>query len=142
MANHTNATKQAVLDLLRASATIERRLDRRLSDLRGISFSEYQLIRQLAASPNGASARVDLAEAVGLTASAVTRALKPLERIGYVTTERSERDARRALATLTPAGHELLANAEAAIDDAVEHLALDRADRAELTRLLDLLAGR
>jgi len=40
---------------------------------------------------------VDLAAAVGLTPSAVTRALRPLEKLGCVATQKSERDARRSL---------------------------------------------
>lgn len=128
--------KAVVLDLLRAAADIERRLDRKLNHTRGISFSEYQLVRHLAAAPGAAAARVDLAEAIGLTPSAVTRALKPLEKMGYVTTERSERDARRALARLTPAGHELLADAEVAVDDGIESLDLDAGELAAVVRLL------
>lgn len=132
----TSTTKHAILDLLRVSGQVERALDRRLSSLRGISFSEYQLVRELAASPGGAAARVDLATAVGLTPSAVTRALKPLEKLGYVTTERSERDARRALATLTPAGVELLADAESAVDDSVEAIAVTPDDCDRLAAVL------
>lgn len=131
-----NEVKGAILELLLTASRIERTLDRRLSSLRGISFSEYQLIRQLAGSPGAAAARVDLAEAVGLTPSAVTRAIKPLEKLGYVTTERSDRDARRALATLTPAGQELLADAEAALDDSLDSLTVEPDDLAELERLL------
>ncbi len=132
-------TKHLVLDLLRVAADVERRLDRKLNITRGISFSEYQLVRQLAASPGGAAARVELAEAVGLTPSAITRALKPLEKMGYVTTERSERDARRALAALTPAGHELLADAEGAVDDGIESLELGD---EELTAVARIVVGR
>ncbi len=131
-----NNVKGAILELLLTASQIERTLDRRLSNLRGISFSEYQLIRHLAAAPGAAAARVDLADAIGLTPSAVTRAIKPLEKLGYVSTERSERDARRALATLTPAGHELLADAEAAMDDSVDGIALEPAELAELDQLL------
>ncbi len=136
MSEQTNDVKGAILDLLLTASRIERTLDRRLANLRGISFSEYHLIRQLAASPGAAAARVDLADAVGLTPSAVTRAIKPLEKLGYVITERSERDARRALASLTPAGHELLADAEAAMDDTVDGITIDAADLADLDRLL------
>ena len=136
MSEPTSDVKGAILDLLLTASRIERTLDRRLANLRGISFSEYHLIRQLAASPGAAAARVDLADAVGLTPSAVTRAIKPLEKLGYVITERSERDARRALASLTPAGHELLADAEAAMDDTVDGITIDAADLADLDRLL------
>ncbi len=133
--------KDTVIDLLRAASDVERRLDRRLSSIRGISFSEYQLVRQLAHSPGGAAARVDLADGIGLTPSAVTRAIQPLEKIGYITTERSERDARRAMAKLTPAGHELLADGETAIDDAMTTLPLSAEELAGLAALLHKLGN-
>lgn len=136
--------KHLVLGLLRASGAVERRLDRILSHTRGISFREYQLVRALARTHGGAAARVDLAASVGLTPSAVTRALKPLEKLGYVTTERSDRDSRRAIAQLTPAGRELLHDAELAVDDGVAALDLPttgHTDRyRDLLTLLDRLA--
>jgi DNA-binding MarR family transcriptional regulator len=140
----TTDDKRLVLGLLRASGAVERRLDRILSHTRGISFSEYQLVRELALTHGGAAARVDLAASVGLTPSAVTRALKPLEKLGYVTTERSDRDSRRAIAQLTPAGRELLADAELAVDDGIDALGLPATGPDDLNHhlltLLDRLA--
>lgn len=106
-----------LLGLLETAAVLEKRLDRTLSGGRGISFSEYRLLRALMAAQHSTASRVDLAAAVGLTASAVTRALKPLEKLGIVTTERSARDARQSLASLTPAGAELLREAHGMLED-------------------------
>src|SRR5262245_10484179 len=102
-----------VLTLLDAAAMVERRLDVALSHTRGISFSEYRLLRSLSTLHQGTVMRVELANAVGLTPSAITRALKPLEKLGYVSTEKSERDARRSLVSLTAGGVKLLADAQA-----------------------------
>lgn len=118
VAPHTAPT---ILAFLETAAGLERRLDRALACTRGISFSEYRLILALSKADNGLP-RIDLANAVGLTASAVTRALKPLEKIGLVTTEKSERDARQSIAVLTPAGLELLADAEGVLRDVFSHL--------------------
>ena len=108
LAPHTEPT---VLQFLETASMLERKLDRVLSCTKGVSFSEYRLLKTLSqAGPSGLS-RIDLADGVGLTASAVTRALKPLEKVGLVVTERSERDARQSLAVITPAGRELLADA-------------------------------
>lgn len=112
--------EDAVLVLLDVAARIERRLDNALSMTRGISFSEYRLLKALAGAGTRGVMRVDLAEAVGLTASAVTRALRPLEKIGVVATEKHERDARCSLATLTPAGAELLSDAERVVADGLD----------------------
>lgn len=84
-------TETTVLEFLETAYALDRRLDRALSNARGISFSEYRLLRTLSKSGAVWFPRVDLAYAVGLTASAITRALKPLEKLGYVTAERGER---------------------------------------------------
>lgn len=112
--------EDAVLVLLDVAARIERRLDNALSMARGISFSEYRILKALAGAEGRGVMRVDLAEAVGLTASAVTRALRPLEKIGVVATEKHERDARCSLAKLTPAGSELLSDAEQVVADGLD----------------------
>ena len=112
--------EDAVLLLLDVAARIERRLDNALSMARGISFSEYRILKVLAGAQDRGVMRVDLAESVGLTASAVTRALRPVEKIGIVATYKHERDARCSLATLTPAGLELLSDAEQIVADGLD----------------------
>src|ERR1700736_2569853 len=114
LANHTEAT---VLQFLETASALERDLDRALSSTRGVSFSEYRLLRALANAYTGGSSRIDLANAVGLTASAVTRALKPIEKLGYVVTEKGERDARQSRAVITTAGRELLDDTQGALHD-------------------------
>lgn len=129
-----------VLLLLRTAGDIERKLDRMLASTRGISFSEFHLIRELATTHHGAASRVELAESVGLTPSAVTRALKPMEKMGFVATEKSERDARRSIARLTPAGQELLADAQHVVEDGIDDLHLGLVERTELAGVLRGLA--
>ncbi len=124
-ANDTEASKNLAFELLDAAGYLERRLDRALSTIRGLSFSEYRLLRALAAQPEARAMRVDLAQAVGLTPSAVTRALKPLEKLCYVETLKSDRDARRSLACLTDSGRELLSDAEGIARDVLTTLPID-----------------
>jgi DNA-binding MarR family transcriptional regulator len=133
--------EDAVLVLLDVAARIEKRLDTALSMARGISFSEYRILKALAGAGERGATRVDLAESVGLTASAVTRALRPLEKIGVIATQKHERDARCSLARLTPAGLDLLSDAEGVVADTLESvsikgLSFDRlaALQAELSR--------
>ncbi|MFJ3641129.1 MarR family winged helix-turn-helix transcriptional regulator [Streptomyces sp. NPDC090108] len=99
----------ASLRLIRAQAALARRFDARLSGLHGVSLADFTLLLRLGQAPGGRMRRVDLAEAVGLTASGVTRALAPLERIGLVSREPDARDARVAHAALTDTGRRLLA---------------------------------
>ncbi len=123
-----------------AWARLERRLDSNLGAIRGISLAEYRLLRALGDAPGAQASRVDLADAVGLTPSGVTRALRPMEKLGIVSTLKSKRDARLAIAALTPAGRELLSDASGVVDDAMKVL-INRAPKvaAELDRLIELL---
>jgi len=100
-----------VLAFLETAFALERGIERALS-LHGISFSEYRLLRTLSAAGTKGQPRIEVASAVGLTPSAITRALKPLEKLGYVTTSRNERDARQSLAVITRNGKQLLTNAQ------------------------------
>ena len=127
-----------VLRLAAVWNRLERTLDTQLSAARGISFAEYRLLRALADAPGATASRVDLAGQVGLTPSGVTRALRPLEKLRVVRTVKSERDARLALATLTKAGRELVADASAVIDD-VMGTRLRRVARPTLSDLVEEL---
>jgi len=130
------ARKKLAFELLDAAAYLERRLDRALSTIRGLSFSEYRLLRSLAAQPEARAMRVELAQAVGLTPSAVTRALKPLEKLCYVETLKSDRDARRSLACLTDSGRELLSDAEGIARDVLQSLPIESLSSAGLDGFL------
>ena len=66
---------------------------------------------QLSRAPGGRLRRVDLATELGLTGSAVTRALIPLEKIGFVTREPDPRDARVGYAVLSRSGQRVVREA-------------------------------
>ncbi len=119
---------------------VERNLDSSLGAIRGISLAEYRLMQALGGAPNSQASRVDLAQSVGLTPSGVTRALRPMEKLGMVATVKSKRDARLAIAALTPAGREVLDDASKIIDDAVSAF-LQRTPKASagLNQLIELL---
>ena len=106
-----------------AWGAVARVLTGNLGAVRGISYSEYRLLSALAAADERGRSRVELGRDVGLTPSAVTRALKPLAKLGMVTTERDARDARRAMARLTPAGLEVVSDADGVVRDAMSELA-------------------
>jgi len=141
MSKQKTNSQDLIFALLEAAGRVERRLDRTLSCTRGISFREYHLLRELCRLYDGSATRVDLAAAVGLTPSAVTRALKPLEKLGYVVTHKSDRDARRSLAELTSGGHELLADAQMAVDDAIADLSLKGIDHQQVDTFLERITG-
>lgn len=137
-----NTTKERSFALAFAAAwtRLEKRLDHNLAAIRGISLAEYRLLQALGDAPNAQASRVDLAQSVGLTPSGVTRALRPMEKLGIVSTVKSKRDARLAIAGLTPAGRELLSDASGVVDDAMKAI-LKRSPKAvdHLGTLIDVL---
>lgn len=141
---HASMSKQKtefVFALLAASGKIERRFDRVLSAVRGVSFTEYMLLKRLQEQPNSSASRVDLAALVHLTPSAVTRALKPLEKTGVVTSHKNERDARQTVARLTDAGKELVSDADAVLQDEITALPIAASDAKILTGSLAALSN-
>ena len=144
---HSQISHQQTLALVFADTwqRVEKRLDNSLGSIRGISLAEYRLLRALGDAPNSQASRVDLAHSVGLTPSGVTRALRPMEKLGIVSTVKSKRDARLAIAALTPAGRDLLNDASGIVDDTMAAL-LERAPKAgaqlpELVALLRDISG-
>ena len=97
--------------LNKAYATLTRRLDIALGTYHGLSFADFMVLSGLSRAPGGRLRRIDLADRLGLTASGITRALIPLEKIGLVKRQSDPRDARIGYAVLTAAGGRLLANA-------------------------------
>lgn len=130
-----------VFALLAASGKIERRFDRVLSAVRGVSFTEYILLKRLQEQPDYSASRVDLASAVNLTPSAVTRALKPLEKTGFVSSRKNQRDARQTIAVLTSAGRELVSDADGVLRDEISALSIPASESRALTSALGDLVG-
>ena len=114
-----NKSQEFALTFAAAWNRLERRLSNSLGAIRGISFAEYRLLHALQDAPESQASRVELAYAVGLTPSGVTRALRPLEKLGLVSTVKNQRDARLAMAALTPAGQELVSDASAVVSDSL-----------------------
>tara|TARA_R110002072_G_scaffold235480_9_gene393072 strand:- start:1706 stop:2152 length:447 start_codon:yes stop_codon:yes gene_type:complete len=119
MQHQQSDQQNLALSLANGWGKLERRLDGALGGVRGISFAEYRILEVLARTTGHGCSRVDLAEFVGLTASGVTRALQPLEKLRVVTTRKSDRDARLALAALTPSGRTLFEDARSVVNDVV-----------------------
>ena len=115
--NPEKGSGEFVALLSEAWSAIERRLNGNLGAVRGITYSEYRVLSAIAAGAAIGSSRAELGRAVGLSASAVTRALRPLERLGMVVTAKHERDARLAITRLTADGKELVSDATGVVSD-------------------------
>jgi DNA-binding MarR family transcriptional regulator len=100
------AVETAFVRFLRAHAAVTRQLSARLESAHGLTLSDYDVLVQLYYAPERALRRVDIARAVLLTASGITRLLDGLERAGWVEKRACETDARVSYAVLTPVGVE------------------------------------
>lgn len=89
---------------LRVHATVNRKLDTELEQAEGLSANSYDVLIQLARAPKRRMRMTELADAVLLTPSGLTRLVERLERDGLVTRVRSDDDGRGAYATLTDRG--------------------------------------
>ena len=93
------------LELLTVHARIEQVLSRRLRR-EGVGLSEYRVLRLLGRSSEREMRLLDLAEALGLEQSSVSRLVVRLERSGEVRREPCGDDRRGVFCVLTEAGAE------------------------------------
>lgn len=91
-------------------STMIKKADMQLS-VHGISFSEFCILHQLFLAPQQRLSRIELAGAVGLSASGITRLLQPLEKIQLVEKEQNARDARQSLVKLSASGQQIYQDA-------------------------------
>lgn len=89
---------------LRTHATLTRELDDELRRAEALSLSEYDVLVQLADAPGGRLRMAELASAVVLSRSGLTRLVDGLERKGLVSRERCPDDARGFHAVITKDG--------------------------------------
>ena len=103
--------------LLNAAQDAEQQLNSALS-IHGLAWSEYQVLLALRTAGDQKMRRVDLAKSVGLTPSGVTRLLAPMEKVGLVDRQKTERDARVSMVVLTKAGQRVFDEAQTSVEAA------------------------
>ena len=96
---------------LRVHSTIMRALGGELEQADGMSLSSYDVLLHLARAPKRRLRMTELAEAVVLSPSGLTRLIERLERDGLVARTKADDDARGAYATLTDRGRARLRKA-------------------------------
>ena len=124
---------------LRAHSAITRELEPQLAGDHRLTLSDYDVLVQLAQAPGRRMRPVDLARAVLLTRSGVTRLVQGLERAGLVERVPSPDDRRGLLVHLTEAGRDVLRRASRTHLAGVRERFADRFDDDELRTLSDLL---
>jgi len=109
-------------NFLRAHAHVTRALERELLVEQQLSLAAYDVLVQLAEAPGRQLRMTDLAEAVLLSRSGVTRLVDRLEQAGLVARERTSDDGRGVVAVLTEDGlQRLRIAARTHLDGVVRH---------------------
>src|SRR3712207_1437762 len=123
---------------IRAHASIVRELDAELQATHGLPLSSFDVLVQLGLAPEGRMQMFELAEAVHISRSGLTRLVDRLEREGLLERIRGERDPRQVFASITERGLERLAETTPAHLAGVRERFLDRLSRAQLQQLASI----
>src|SRR3954453_3615660 len=106
--NPNNCTDESALRtwirFLATHSAITRELEARLMGAHGLTLSDYDVLVQLARAPERKLRNIELANAVVLTRSGVTRLVDGLERDGLVARASCPSDKRGTLVKLTDEG--------------------------------------
>ena len=127
------------LRLIQSADEFKARLSGELTAVHGLSVNEFFLLMHLDKAALQKLSRVELAKRMHVSASTITRTVAPMEKIGLLTREADNRDARKALVVLTDAGRIKLREARSTFAKHAEYTFQDRWDKTELDSLAQLL---
>jgi DNA-binding MarR family transcriptional regulator len=125
--------------LVRAHACLVKRLDAQLESEHGVPLSSYEVLRLLADSDGGKLRMHDIAAAVMLSRSGLTRLVDRLERDGLVARCSCENDARGAYAVISDIGRERYVQARATHRSGIRTMFVAHFSEQELELLGPLL---
>jgi DNA-binding MarR family transcriptional regulator len=132
---------------LRAHATLVDLLERELQGDQGLPLTWFDVLAQLASAPDGRLRMQELAVAIVLSKSGLTRLVDRLESAGLVERVTCPSDRRGTFAVLTVAGRQALTRAQPVVHQAIEQHFAAQLGPAEintlgtaLTRVVDALA--
>jgi DNA-binding MarR family transcriptional regulator len=123
--------------LLRAHASLAKRLDAELEGEHGLPLTSYEVLHHLADAVDGRMRMCDLAEQAQLSRSGLTRLVDRLERDGLLERCSCEHDARGAYACLTAGGRERLGAARGTHLSVVREHFLSHFSEGELRSLAE-----
>ncbi len=125
---------------LATHSAITRELEARLMGAHGLTLSDYDVLVQLARAPEHRLRNIELAKAVLLTRSGVTRLVDGLEKDGLVSRCACADDKRGTLVVLTDDGLGRLREAAATQLEGVRELFIEKLGAEGLTQMDQLLA--
>ncbi len=126
-------------NLVVAHSQLFRALDAQMRSEHDFTLGEYDVIVQLANASGQRLRMCDLASAVLLSPSGLSRRVERLERAGLVRRERAATDARNIEASLTTAGKRLFHRLQVTLHAGIKELFVDHFSARELATLEDLL---
>jgi DNA-binding MarR family transcriptional regulator len=127
------------LGLSRVDAWLRKRIE---PVLRGIGYTDFIILAELASVVGGRLRPVDLANRLLLSPSGVTRAILPLAKIGLVERSSHERDARASYVAITQSGRDRVNQAMDDVERVVTETfgsSISRTDRIALLGLFERL---
>ena len=125
---------------LATHAAITRELEARLMGAHGLTLSDYDVLVQLARAPEHKLRNIELAKAVVLTRSGVTRLVDGLEKDGLVTRCACADDKRGSFVAITDDGLARLRAAASTQLESVRELFLERLGEEGVAQMDGLLA--
>src|SRR5262245_22496254 len=124
--------------MLRVHAGLVKALDAELAGTHGLPLSSYEVLLFLADSPGGRLRMAELADAVLLSRSGLTRLVDRMEREGLIRREQCPNDARGWYAAITRTGLETFRSARETHLAGVRERFLAHFSRDELRGLAEL----
>jgi DNA-binding MarR family transcriptional regulator len=126
--------------LLRGHSGLTRELSAKLLEEHGLTINDFEVLLVLYRAEDRQMRRVDLADAVVLSPSGITRLLEGLQKQGYVEKRSCDTDARVSYAGLTDAGEAKLRRASDSHQEAIRSTFSEIYTERELETLSELLS--
>src|SRR3954447_6834002 len=120
---------------LTTHSAITRELEARLMGAHGLTLSDYDVLVQLARAPQRKLRNIELAKAVVLTRSGVTRLVDGLEKDGLVARSSCPSDKRGTFVALTEVGLARLRSATSTHVNGVRELFVERLGEAGVAQM-------
>ncbi|WP_330745313.1 MarR family winged helix-turn-helix transcriptional regulator [Chryseobacterium sp. CP-77] len=117
-----------LININKLQSVIARKFDS--LSVHGLGFNDFVILYVLYSSSESRMRRIDLAEKIGLTASGVTRLLNPLEKIGLVSRESNERDARVSYVVITPNGKKIFEEAKLSAENITKEILTSKKNKS------------
>jgi DNA-binding MarR family transcriptional regulator len=125
--------------LIESNARLMRELDAEMQDRHGYALGDFDVLVHLAHAPNSRLRMCDLANAVLLSPSGLSRRVDRLEGAGLIERARGRSDGRNVEAKLTPAGKRRLRKLRQTHREGIKERFVDQFTGAELATLSELL---